>query len=225
MRCLTAKATRMPRPRRTGAEPPICDLSDDEGRIRIAALKLAKSSGKCRAVRFHDCQEPLDKMVELDQVRDYLEQKTAADIMTTPILTVRQSDTVLTAIELILKHGFNAAPVVDERGQLVGVIAEKDLMQALRHTNAWNLPISEFMRRDVIHFDESEAAIHVYEFLSQATIRRVIIVRDGQPTGEDLCVMVCCEIYPHIISSLGLTGPQIGNAELGRLGQSGLGQI
>lgn len=147
------------------------------------ALKIAKGSDKCRVVRFADCGESVGEMVELDQVRDFLEQKTAAEIMTAPILSIPQTDTVVDAVKLLLKRGIHSAPVVDEQGHLVGVIAERDLMQALRHANTWSAPLSDVMRRDVIHFDETEPAIHVYEFLSQAAIRRVIIVRDCQPTG------------------------------------------
>ncbi|PQO46148.1 diguanylate cyclase [Blastopirellula marina] len=148
-----------------------------------SALKVAKSSGKSRVVCFSDCHESVSTMIELDQVRDHLEQKSAAEIMTTPIFSIHETETVVNAVKLLLKRGVHSAPVVDEQERLVGVIAEKDLMQALRHANAWGQPVSEVMRRDVIHFEETEPAIHVYEFLSQAAIRRVIVVRNNQPTG------------------------------------------
>ncbi|WP_158265461.1 diguanylate cyclase [Blastopirellula marina] len=147
------------------------------------ALEVAKKSGKRRVVRYQDCEDSAGEMVEGDQVRNYLEHLTASEIMTSPITVIRQTDTVEAAVKLLLRNDSNSVPVVDGQGKLVGVISEQDLMRALRKRDAWNLPVADFMRRDVIRFEESEPAIHVYEFLSQASIRRAIVVRDDHPTG------------------------------------------
>ncbi|RCS52789.1 diguanylate cyclase [Bremerella cremea] len=147
------------------------------------ALEVAKSSGKRNVVCYQDCQNSSAAMIEVDQVREHLEHLTAAEIMTSPIVSIVQSEPVEAAVELLLQNQFNAVPVIDEQGKLTGVISEKDLMQALRKPDAWSLPIAEFMRRDVVRFEESEPAIQVYEFLSQAAIHRVIIVCNDRPTG------------------------------------------
>lgn len=147
------------------------------------ALKVAKSSGKGHVVCLGHCQESAGMMAADDQVRDRLEHLAASEIMTSPILTVREADTIAVATQMLIKEGFNSAPVVDEKGYLVGVISEKDLMQAFRLPEAGNTLVSDAMRSDVESFDESDPAIHVYEYLSQAAIRRVIVVKDNRPTG------------------------------------------
>lgn len=147
------------------------------------ALRMAKKAGKRRVVSYRDCHESIGFDNDEDHVRDSLEHMAASEIMTTPILCVRESDTIAQAVQLLLKNGFNSAPVVDAEGILAGVISEKDLMQALRQPGAWQLPVSRAMRSDVIRFEETDPAIHVYEFLSNAAIRRVIIIKDGRPTG------------------------------------------
>lgn len=148
-----------------------------------AALAVAKKSGKRSVVRYQDCEDCTGTIVEGDQVRNHLEHMTASEIMVAPIKCIIESEPVEAAVKLLLSNDFNSVPVVDEHGNLTGVISEKDLMLALRKHDAWNSPVSEFMRQDVVRFEENEPAIHVYEFLSQASIRRVIIVRDNRPTG------------------------------------------
>lgn len=147
------------------------------------ALKVAKSSGKRHVVCLGHCQESAGIMAADDQVRERLEHLTASEIMTSPILTIVQSDTIATATHLLIKEGFNSAPVVDEKGYLVGVISEKDLMQAFRRPEAGNTLVSDVMRGEVVSFDEADPAIHIYEYLSQAAMRRVIVVKDQRPTG------------------------------------------
>lgn len=147
------------------------------------ALKVAKSSGKRHVVCLGHCQESTGIIASDDQVRERLEHLTASEIMTSPILTICQTDTIANATQMLINEGFNSAPVVDEKGYLVGVISEKDLMQAFRRPEAGKTLVSVVMRSEVVSFDESDPAIHVYEFLCQAAMRRVIVVNDERPTG------------------------------------------
>ncbi|GAA4547425.1 CBS domain-containing protein [Pseudonocardia xishanensis] len=54
---------------------------------------------------------------------------TAADVMTSPVLTVRVGTTVRAAAAMLAAHGFTAAPVLDGAGRLVGVVTEADLLR------------------------------------------------------------------------------------------------
>ncbi|GAA4430451.1 hypothetical protein GCM10023155_22970 [Bremerella cremea] len=147
------------------------------------ALKVAKSSGERHVVCLKHCQETASAMADEDHVRESLEHLTAAEIMTKPVLSVRETDTIASVAKFLLKHEFNSVPVVDMEGCLTGIISEKDLMQAFRKPDAWSRPVSEVMERDVVRFNEHEPCLQIYEFLSQASMRRVIVVKDGRPTG------------------------------------------
>ncbi|MBA2113420.1 diguanylate cyclase domain-containing protein [Bremerella alba] len=147
------------------------------------ALKAAKSAGKRRIVCLGNCEESDGILASDDQVRECMEHLTASEIMTSPILTIAQSDTISVATRLLIEEGVNSAPVVDQQGYLVGVISEKDLMQAFRQPEAGDMQVSEMIRSEAVCFEESDPAIHVYEYLSQAAIRRVIVVKDERPTG------------------------------------------
>ena len=53
---------------------------------------------------------------------------TARDIMTAPVVTVRPSTCVREAVALMLEHRISGLPVVNEVGDLVGIVTEADLL-------------------------------------------------------------------------------------------------
>jgi CBS domain-containing protein/nucleotide-binding universal stress UspA family protein len=50
------------------------------------------------------------------------------DVMTAPAISIGQTAPFKEVVDLMLRHGISALPVVDERGALVGVISDADLM-------------------------------------------------------------------------------------------------
>ena len=53
---------------------------------------------------------------------------TAKDIMTTDIVSVSPDTEILKAARLLLEKHFNGLPVLDEKGNLVGIICQSDLI-------------------------------------------------------------------------------------------------
>lgn len=52
-----------------------------------------------------------------------------SEIMTFGTATVRESDTLLRAIELLIDHRISALPVLDEDGKATGILTEGDLLR------------------------------------------------------------------------------------------------
>jgi CBS domain-containing protein len=57
--------------------------------------------------------------------------ETAADLMTTPVITVSVKATPDEALRLIMQHGVKRLPVVDENGRLVGLLGRASLLRGL----------------------------------------------------------------------------------------------
>ncbi|MEP6798204.1 MAG: CBS domain-containing protein [Lapillicoccus sp.] len=51
------------------------------------------------------------------------------EVMTSPAVTVPRRAAPNVAIALMARHGITALPVVDERGELVGIVSEADLLK------------------------------------------------------------------------------------------------
>ena len=53
------------------------------------------------------------------------------DIMTKRLVTFRPETNVLEAINILLKNKISGAPVLDENGNIIGVLSEIDCMETL----------------------------------------------------------------------------------------------
>ncbi len=55
--------------------------------------------------------------------------RTAQDIMTTEVITINPEADITEAVKILLDKGVNGLPVVDESGQLVGILCQSDLVR------------------------------------------------------------------------------------------------
>ena len=56
---------------------------------------------------------------------------TARDIMTRRLVTLRPAMRTVEAAGILLEHNISGAPVVDEQGNLLGLLSEYDCLQAI----------------------------------------------------------------------------------------------
>ena len=61
----------------------------------------------------------------------------ASDVMTNPVITAMPSTSARDIAGVLLTEGFSGVPIVDENGEVVGIVTEADLIRALR----WNRPL------------------------------------------------------------------------------------
>jgi tRNA nucleotidyltransferase (CCA-adding enzyme) len=85
----------------------------------------------------------------LEQLRQGLldqlpEPPQAADLMSSPVRTIRPETTISEAQRVLLRYGHSGLSVVNEQGQLVGVISRRDLDIALHHGFA-HAPVKGYM--------------------------------------------------------------------------------
>ncbi len=131
----------------------------------------------------------------------------ASDIMTRDVITIPQSATLVTAIALMGEQRVSGLPVVDAGGQLVGVLTEGDLLrrvetgtgprhrsrlleyllgpghEASDYVKTHSRRVSDLMTEDVVTVSPSTPLEEVVDLMERHLIRRVPVVRDGQPVG------------------------------------------
>ncbi len=56
-------------------------------------------------------------------------------------------------------------------------------MGQLRCSDFWNKPVRKLMNDSVVQYDEQVPAREIWNFLCRVAIRRVVVVKDGKPTG------------------------------------------
>ncbi len=61
----------------------------------------------------------------------HLSQRSAAEVMSSPVVTVRAEASLMDALQLLLQHGVKRLPVVDAQDRLVGLVGRWGILQAL----------------------------------------------------------------------------------------------
>jgi diguanylate cyclase (GGDEF)-like protein len=147
------------------------------------ALLCAKRTGRDRVIRFQSLNESGELRIENGSAADLFNGFEARHVMTPLVVCLREEETIGQAAEFFLRSRINSTPVIDEEGKLVGVLSEKDLMMTLISPDYWQLPVRDVMKPNVITYEEDTPVRTIYEFLSRVTLRRVVVVKNGRPTG------------------------------------------
>ncbi len=112
-----------------------------------------------------------------------MKKHTAADIMTTPVITAQPQMRLTEAIELMLRWNISALPVVDAQNDILGIISEYDVMNFAFDGHAAEATVEEAMSRKVTTFPpETDVDMLVHCCVSQR-MRRLPIVKDGKLVG------------------------------------------
>ena len=111
----------------------------------------------------------------------------AADIMTSRLVTLDPEMDVFKAIELLVKHKISGAPVIDKNRGLLGMFTEKSCLEVMVAAAYDGLPANEvgsFMSEpaDTIGVDTGMLGM-AHIFLNKQT-RRLPVLQDGKLVGQ-----------------------------------------
>ncbi|MGI8981072.1 MAG: diguanylate cyclase [Pirellulaceae bacterium] len=145
------------------------------------AMLVSKRSGRDRVTAFGSLSShrPAGKHRTPAELLQHVPARTVMSL----VASLHRYDTLGSACEYFLRFRIGSAPVVDAEGKLVGILSEKDVMTTMLRQDWWHLTVGNVMQRNVVFYEEETTAMLVYEFLCRVTIRSVVIVKDGKPTG------------------------------------------
>ena len=130
----------------------------------------------------------------------------ARDVMVAPVITVKPYSSIKTIADLFWKRRISGAPVVDDKGKLVGMISEGDLVcrselktdrshpywflqvagkegQAREYVKSHAKYVSDVMTRNVISAAPDTSLNDIAALMEKSFIKRVPIVENGQLVG------------------------------------------
>ncbi|MBI3455941.1 MAG: CBS domain-containing protein [Candidatus Rokubacteria bacterium] len=126
------------------------------------------------------------------------------EVMTRDVVTVRPETPIQEAAQLMVSYGVSGLPVVDDRGSVVGILSEGDLILrqkrrervpwwrsffddgerlAREYQKAMGTTAGEVMTRSVICVSPDLPIESVAVILDERRIRRLPVVADGQLVG------------------------------------------
>jgi CIC family chloride channel protein len=122
------------------------------------------------------------KGIRLQRGRDVevLESITVEEIMQTDIMTFHESDSLVQASEVFMRTRHHGLPVVNEAGELVGVLTVQDLDQA-RMDGGDKHTVGEVCTRDLIVAYPDESIGSVLQQMSSHDVGRLPVVARNNP--------------------------------------------
>jgi CBS domain-containing protein len=109
-----------------------------------------------------------------------------ADIMTKDLVTFASDLEINHAVSQLLMRRISGAPVVDDRGQLLGVLTTKDCFKAVLSTSyyeSWGGVVSDYMSGPVETMDADLDIVTAAEQFLGSRYRRFPVVEAGRLVG------------------------------------------
>jgi CBS domain-containing protein len=130
----------------------------------------------------------------------------ARDVMVSPVITVKPYTSVQDVARLFLERRISAVPVVDDRGKIVGIVSEGDLMHrseagterrrpwwlvaltademlAAEYVEAHGRKVVDVMTRKVVTASPETPLHEIAALLERNSIKRVPIIHNGELVG------------------------------------------
>lgn len=130
----------------------------------------------------------------------------ARDVMTSPVITAKPTDTVAYVAKTLLEHRIGAVPIVDDEGKVVGIVSEGDLVRRveagterrrswwleallddstleLEYIKAHGRTAADVMRKPVVTAAPDAPLYEIASLFEGHSIKRVPIVENGQLVG------------------------------------------
>ena len=109
------------------------------------------------------------------------------DYMSRSLVTFKPDTNIRDAIHALVKHRIAGAPVIDDEGNLVGMLSEFDCMKVALHAayhETFGGPVSEYMTTDVSTVDAQMSIIDLAETFAQKGFRRFPVTDHNRLVGQ-----------------------------------------
>ena len=100
--------------------------------------------------------------------------------MTKDVVTVQPSTSLREAVQLLIDRGITGLPVVDESGQIQGVLSEKDLLKAFYEDAK---TVEALMTKDPETVSVEDELVEVFDILMTNNFRRILVHEKGKLVG------------------------------------------
>ena len=141
------------------------------GHTRAAAALIRETS-------LEDARNALTEFLE----RHIHPTATVAQIMSYGVQTMRPGTTVDEAAEEMLRYGYEGFPIVDERGEILGILTRREIDRA-RRLRLGNMPVSHYMTKGDIHVGPSDSVERLQQVMTQHGVGQVPVVDNGEIVG------------------------------------------
>jgi CBS domain-containing protein len=108
-----------------------------------------------------------------------------ADYMARRLITLTPGLDIIKAMGILLDKGISAAPVIDDKGRLIGVLSKKDCLKVAftaSYHQEWGGSVADFMSQEVDIEADTDIVAAAKRFLD-GPYRVLPVLRDGRLAG------------------------------------------
>ena len=114
--------------------------------------------------------------------------ETASDYMTTNVITFKADQEITDVTETIIERKISGAPVVNNEGEIIGIITEKDCLRVIYDEKYHNLfpnqgKVTNYMSKKVVTVDHNIKINELASLFMKSNFRRYPVLRNGKMVG------------------------------------------
>ncbi|QJE72330.1 CBS domain-containing protein [Aerophototrophica crusticola] len=101
------------------------------------------------------------------------------------IITTRPEEPIGTVAQLLHVNRIGAVLVVDAKGEIAGIISERDIVRGLASHGAavLDMPVSSLMTRKVVHCAPTDTVASVMGLMTSGRFRHLPVLEQGRLVG------------------------------------------
>ncbi|MFT4684762.1 MAG: CBS domain-containing protein [Urechidicola sp.] len=112
-----------------------------------------------------------------------------SDYMTTKLITFKPDQSVMEVMDSLIKNRISGGPVVNNNGELIGIISEGDCIKQISESRYFNMPMAEttvenHMVKNVDVIDGNMNIFDAANLFLKSKRRRFPIIQDGKLIGQ-----------------------------------------
>jgi len=109
------------------------------------------------------------------------------DYMTRAVIQFSPEENIHVAAKTLMDKHLSGAPVIDESGELSGVLSKKDCLQVVYNASYhkdWGGRVDEYMSREVRTIESGTDIIAVADLFVESSFRRFPVMENGRMIGQ-----------------------------------------
>lgn len=141
---------------------------------RLARLVVTDRAGKLRGII---TRRDVVRFLSADKTQRPLDTISVREAMSTPVITLRPTDTLTEAAQTMNKKGISSIVVTDDGGEIVGIVTKTDLCF---HFSLFTSKekVGDYMTRKVLTVRPTHSIFFAASLLAKQGISRVLVVDD-----------------------------------------------
>lgn len=116
-----------------------------------------------------------------------LDKITVKDYMAASLVTFKKDQDMMNAIHKLLENGISGAPVIDNTGNICGLLSEKDCLRVALNTGYHGdhtAHVADYMTTAVVTVEADTSILEIAKMFIETPYKRFPVVQDNRLIGQ-----------------------------------------